>query len=1380
MNTISLRAARNFGRNALVLFMAAVALLIALPSPAAFAATSCSPGQASVIGTEYVADKCPWEGSVFNYYTTDLQCISGIVQRNPMSSGDMYYQNVLPQSMHNYLAQIAPWYSSKIFRDTPGTRFVMVDRYFANGGKLDGKSMSVYPIAPTMNYDVFTKVLYKNPNATVPCCLRIMSLEAAPQTIKPILDEKTTISGTIYSNFSITWTLEIAGQTINGSGTSVNYTWDGKDGNGRPLPPKVYTAILTADSNGCTTTGFVSITVTEPLQARSCPLYAPSESSVNVAGGNLIFSNNLFSAKGGMHSAAFSVSYDSFASRVGALGLSWSHNYEISVQDGGNDSLLFREGNSKRLYTFSGGVYVSPQGDYSTLVKNADGTVVVTEKNGLRYDFDASGKITAISDRNGAAIAFAYTGGNLSNVTDANGRTISFSYDAANRLSAVSDPGGNSFVFTYSGDSLTKIQHPDGGFWSYGYDTAGFMTTKQDPNGNVVTYTYDGSHRMTSATDPSGKTRNYTYPSDVTVPVRSTAFTEKDGGVWQYTYDTEKGTLSQKTDPQGGTTSHTYDTDGNRLTSTGPDGSVTSYTYDAQGNMLSSTDAQGQATTYTYNASGQVLTVTDPMGRTTTNAYDAKGNLSQTVDAIGAKTTYSYDAKGNLVTITDALNRAITFTYDAANNLVSTKDPSGATTTFTYDAMGNLLTQTDPLGNLTRFEYDAMNRLTKATNAQGNVTTYTYDAKGNKVSQTDANGKTTTFAYNYQGQPLNATDALGNATTFMYSSSGCASCGGGVDKLTSLTDANGNITTYEYDSLGRLVKEIAANVNATTYSYDARGNLTSRTDANGNTTTYQYDSVGRLLKKTYPDNSEETFTYDSIGNMLTAANQHSSYSFTYDAKGRLVSVTDRNGRTVGYEYDLLGNRTRLIAPDSRSTTYNYDANNRLTKLTTSTSSFSFAYDKLGRRITVLKPNGARDVSNYDSLGNLLRLYGIAGSPITYYGHTYDKIGNRLTRAERTRTFSYAYDPVYRLTGTTASVAGANEAYSYDPVGNRLTGPAAESYSYATANELAAKTGATYQYDNNGNLVGKTAGTTTWSYAYDFENRLKMVTKTTGGDTTSVTFAYDPFGRRIEKSVNAGTPTTTSYLYDGNNILYEYDGSAAITARYIHNLGVDDPLAVEKNDKVYVYYKDGLGSVTALTDYWGNIVQTYDYDSFGNIVAVKDPDFVQPYTYTGREWDKETGLYFYRARYYDPMEGRFISKDSIGFRGGDVNLYGYVQNNPIRFKDPYGLFKVPDVGAILEYIGCMCKCVSTLLPYTLSGNPFGNPYDIKDIGTVGNAWGWALTKAFSECKDICRPPCLTKEIDISIKMSPQQQQAYVTFAAGALVVTRVIVYTLSGL
>ena len=145
-------------------------------------------------------------------------------------------------------------------------------------------------------------------------------------------------------------------------------------------------------------------------------------------------------------------------------------------------------------------------------------------------------------------------------------------------------------------------------------------------------------------------------------------------------------------------------------------------------------------------------------------------------------------------------------------------------------------------------------------------------------------------------------------------------------------------------------------------------------------------------------------------------------------------------------------------------------------------------------------------------------------------------------------------------------------------------------------------------------------------------------------------------------------------------------AGTVIARYIHGPGIDEPLSLEKNVRMYYYHADGLGSIIALTDSTGAVVQSYRYDAFGNMIG-DTPAVVQPHAYTAREYDPETGLYFYRARYYDPKAGRFLQRDPIGFAGGDVNLYAYVKNNPVNRIDPFGLrpLTVSERGYLMPYI-----------------------------------------------------------------------------------------------
>jgi RHS repeat-associated protein len=1168
----------------------------------------------------------------------------------------------------------------------------------------------------------------------------------------PIKGEYTTSS-----TQPVNWTLTLPnGKTTNGTGSEIKDIWDGTLNGDTLAPAGTYQATLTVTNSSdgnCTNTATLPIIV-KPASDNQCGLRVSFGSSAHVANGNLSHSQELFSARSGALPVGLNLYYNSRDSHNASLGRGWSHDYDITLKENTDGSVLISEGNMKYEYfTLSNGAYLPMPGYYSTLAKNSAGTFTLATKDGQVFTFNADGTLASIADRKGNITTFAYTSGNLTAVTDPSGRKATLAYDADNHLTSVTDSTGNKYTFAYSGNTLTSVTYPDGGQWQYIYDANAFMLTKTDPLGNTTTYVYDNQHRVVSSIDPEGQTRSMTYPQPGTDTTKTTTFAEKDGGVWTYRYDTQAGTLMSKTDPQGGVTSYTYDAAGNRLSTALPDGTTTTSTYDAAGNMTSTTDALGQTTSYTYNAFGQVLTIKDPQGGVTSYTYDAAGNMTAMTDPAGATTQYQYDARGNVTKVTNPLGQATTFVYDAAGNLASTTDPAGATTSFAYDAAGNMTSQTDANGAVTRFEYDARNRLVKAIDPAGNVTTYTYDVNGNRTSQTDANGNVTRYEYNARGQVVKVVDALGNATIYTYGGSGCASCGGGTDKLTSLTDANGNSTSYHYDTLGRLLSETDALGNTTSYAYDSKGNLSARTDANGATIKYTYDGLGRLLKKTYPDTTEESYTYDAKGSILTATNRNVSYTFTYDAAGKIKSVADSTGKVISYEYDALGNKTKMISPEGKSISYTYDTANRLTAILNG-GTFTFGYDSIGRRTKLSYSNGDTATYSYDKQGRLTNLVhkNAAGAVIASNGYALDKIGNRLGNTTQDRTISYQYDAIYRLTqalsntpgfstntktgkGTTTATQQQKEFYTYDPVGNRLASDKTKSYTYNQANQLITN-GGTYTYDKNGNLLQKVTPDGVTTYSWDYENRLvKVVTS-----TTTAEYAYDPFGRRIEKQVTeSGATTTTRYFYDNQAILFEYDEKGNIVNRYIHGSGIDEPLMLTIGKDKYCYHADGLGSIIALTDTAGKVVQTYEYDSFGNLKDQKNR-VKQPFTYTGREWDKETGLYYYRARYYDPMDGRFISKDPIGFRGG-INLYSYVQNNPVGYIDPFGLDKYTESfsmsGSIMLFTAFTAKFDITMDTTACTATNSGPTYTGVTMGPVASA---SASANIVEEKTIGRAEC----------------------------------------
>ncbi len=207
-------------------------------------------------------------------------------------------------------------------------------------------------------------------------------------------------------------------------------------------------------------------------------------------------------------------------------------------------------------------------------------------------------------------------------------------------------------------------------------------------------------------------------------------------------------------------------------------------------------------------------------------------------------------------------------------------------------------------------------------------------------------------------------------------------------------------------------------------------------------------------------------------------------------------------------------------------------------------------------------------------------------------------------------------------------------------------------------------------DCNGNTSTKVVGSNTTSYAWDYEKRLTSVTLPGSGGTVS--FKYDPFGRRIYKSTSS---TTSVFAYDGDNLAEETNSSGTAVARYAQGLNIDEPLAMLRSSTTSYYQADGLGSVTSLSNTSGAIANSYTYESFGNLTA-STGSLVNPFRYTARESDTETGLYYYRARYYDQSVGRLLSEDPTSFRGGNVNFYVYVNDSPPNFWDPFGLTTWP--------------------------------------------------------------------------------------------------------
>jgi len=751
------------------------------------------------------------------------------------------------------------------------------------------------------------------------------------------------------------------------------------------------------------------------------------------------------------------------------------------------------------------------------------------------------------------------------------------------------------------------------------------------------------------------------------------------GGEWKPISEAGSG-CSSCTDR--GTIISTYDSKGNVLTRTDPAGHTTTFTYDTSNDVLSESVQLNGTTTattsYTYNGFGEVLTVTDPLGNVTTNAYDSNGNLTSISspkpdgNTAASVTTFAYNTLGELTKITDPIGHVTSMTYTAAGLIATITDAQNNVTTYGYDAKGNRTSVTDALSHQTTFAYDAMSRLTTITYPDTTTSTFAYDSRGRRISVTDQNGKTTTYAYDDADRLTGVTDAANHVTYYAYDTE---------SNLTSITDANSNQTAFTYDAYGRVTKTNFPSSLSEMYQYDADNNLTQKTDRKGQTITYLYDALNRLTSKTYPDTTAVDYVYDLVGKITQVNDPTGTYAFAYDNMGRLIGtttsysfLTSRNF-TNAYTYDSASNRAGFTDPESGSTAYTYDTLNRLTSLAPPSAfgsgSFGFSYDALSRRTQMTRPNSVTTNYAYDNLSRLTSvLHQLSGSTIDGASYTLDSGGNRTAKTDQLAavTSNYTYDAIYQLTQVTKA-NNTTESYSYDPVGNRTASLGVSSYTTNASNELTATSNASFTYDSNGNTLMKTLGSNTTSYTWDYENRLTSVTLPGSGGT--VTFKYDPLGRRIEKA----SPTfTTIFAYDGDNLIETTNSAGGVVARYTQTQSIDEPLAELRSSTTSYYEADGLGSVTSLTSSAGAVANTYTYDSYGDLTASAG-SISNPFSYTGRELDSETGLYYYRARYYDPIVGRFIGEDPMRPSDG-TSFYDYVAGNPTNYYDPLGLFLWP--------------------------------------------------------------------------------------------------------
>ena len=857
-----------------------------------------------------------------------------------------------------------------------------------------------------------------------------------------------------------------------------------------------------------------------------------------------------------------------------------------------------------------------------------------------------------------------------------------FEYDSLNRLIRDIKLIDEEDIYNTSdfeaADNLRDDEYP-GKFriiTQYEYDILGNKTKEIRPM--AFAFSEDDSRRDSYIT-------NYSYDILNRLETVTKNYDGKDVTL-QYTYDKAGNKLSEKNE-RGFETKYTFDNLNRVQTITDPENNTLKYTYDLVGNKLSETNSKGCTMTYGYDKLNRLATTTDAYGKIIgRKVYDANSNVIKEIDA-----------KGYLSGGDDETRYGTVHTYDMGNRLVKTASPEATAQNtysmeYSYNQYGEVTGKKDALGNVTAYQYDNRGKLTKVTDPMGVSTKYSYDKQGSKLTMTDGRGKLTDYRYTAFGNTKTILNPDGKTASYKYDLSGNAVC---------ITDKNGNNTLYFYDSRGLVLeKKVKETGDSIKYTYDEVGNRKSMEDESG-VSVYTYDGNNRLLEIKKDGASHIGYAYDEVGNVAKVTDKKGNIvSYTYDKSNRMETVT-ANGETTTYTYDENGNRDKIEYEGGVSEEYTYDRDNHLILLEnkkpdgTIISEYNYKYDLAGRQISKTDSYGTTSYE-YDRDGRVIKI--AAPGKTTLY--TYDNAGNRVSQNE-TYTSAQPSSYIDSATGKEIQYILKKSEYTYSSSNQLLK--LSERMFDESNKEIARKTTKT-AYDDNGNQLKQSVSYTLpadtkllpttkgnaygdsmsgtidklvekTSYTFDGFNRLKKAETVKDGKHTEAEYKYDGDDLRVNKTVkksdNAYKEEITNYLYDRQNVILETDAAGNIKTRYIKGINYIASLDSENKETYFLF--NGHGDTVQTVNEAGEVQNRYDYDIWGNptlTIEVK----ANAIRYAGEYIDTETGLYYLRARYYDPYVGRFISEDS--YFGEDenplsLNRYTYCHNDPIQFVDPSG-------------------------------------------------------------------------------------------------------------
>jgi RHS repeat-associated protein len=754
------------------------------------------------------------------------------------------------------------------------------------------------------------------------------------------------------------------------------------------------------------------------------------------------------------------------------------------------------------------------------------------------------------------------------------------------------------------------------------------------------------------------------------------------------------------------------------------------YTSGAQSGRLNWVrDALNRQTTFSNWYRGSPQAITRPDNSSTSYAIDENGWLKSNTDALSATTYYSYDGIGRLTQIMPPSPwnpTNISYSY-SGGYLYQTATKGSSQTTTTYNAMlwpiqvlaqslsgggGNIYTNTsyDPLGRVTFVS------LPSATAGSSIGTLSTYDALGRvtQKQETASGGGTTSFAY-LAGNVTRVTDPSGNVTTSTESGFGSPDDGDvkqmtkpngvsasyGFDiygNLLSLTQAKGDgtnvVSTFDYDTRHRLCRRHIPETGDVLYAYDNANQTTGYAEGQpggsgcatlpASYVSLGYDAAGRLQTTTFPGSTPAiSRSYDLNGNLLTVNRGGVNWSYSYNNINLVSSETltlDSRTYQTSYGYNNNAALTSQTFPSGQNYGYGVDGYGRLTSITSGATSYiqNVSYFPSGKISQLTRGNGGTFQQTLNARQLVSSVGGNWGTSLSY---TYDLNGrvSQIASPNSIYNRTFGYDGVGRL--ISASGVWGSGSYTYDALSNMtraVLGSRIIDIQYNSINQVsnvrdsaASSNWRAYGYDARGNVIGDGKH----NFIYDSANQ---PTSISGNDTGNYT--YDGNLRRAKEVVGGQTIYS---VYSRSGALLTRDNVS--NGKKTDYLGVSGQTFVRNTNGVPAYpLNDALGTAYMVADANGNLTATYNYTPFGESLGA-GPGASGEQGYTGHIEDK-TGLTYMQARYFDPIIGRFLSPDPIGYKD-QLNLYAYVANDPVNKTDPTGNAGAQEFGACTTYGGC---------------------------------------------------------------------------------------------